>query len=493
MKKLIIIAGCLAGILFLSSCNDFLTLKPRDEKVVQSVEDYRDILASYMHHLKTPNRSQKIVMGVGAYAIPYFDVSKYFCVYSGELNMSKKASSVFDSKKDEYTLSAKALLSWRNTDPYAWNQYFMFLGPINLIIDGVRTAEGANEDMRNYVLGEALVWRAFAYYKLLQYYVPYKDDQYGLPIYLKPYGNIENAMPKRSTQTETFAQILGDCKEAMKLLDVTASNSWNCAWRSDFLNAMMASIYTWKAMSAAAEDTDWENAELCATEAMRNRSLSNSSDILRQMFDCSKNMVEGDMENDEFYFRIMDGYNNEICFFDESYYGVRMEQLVVSQYYSLYKDNDIRKKVYFTADKKSCDKYNMNNDDEGGCIIPFRLAEMYLIKAEALLRQGDVGQAREVLKEFDEARYVGEVNLPTTSDALLQEILNERTREFYLENDFRWMDMKRLGIEMTRSIGGETYVLESNDFRYCLPIPARELELNKNMVQTPGWENIMIN
>ena len=38
----------------MSSCNKFLTLTPHDTKVVNSVEDYRDILASFMRYLKTP-------------------------------------------------------------------------------------------------------------------------------------------------------------------------------------------------------------------------------------------------------------------------------------------------------------------------------------------------------------------------------------------------------------------------------------------------------
>lgn len=493
MKKIKIILGCLTGMLFLVSCNDFLTLKPRDEKVVKTVEDYRDILASYVHHIKTPNRPQKVVMGVGSYTVPKFDVAYNFCVYSGEQNMNKKSAAVYDSKKDEYTPSAKSLMSWRNTESYVWDQYYEFLGPINLIIDGIRTAESSNEDIQNYVLGEALVWRAFAYFKLLQYYAPYKDNKYGIPVYLKPYDDIGNAMPGRKTQKEVYEQILGDCKEALQLMEITASNPWNCAWRNDFLNAMMASIYTWKAGSAAAENTDWGNAEQHATEAMRNRSLSNSPDVLRQMFDCSSLMVEVPMESDEFYFRIMDGYWGQICNLYDTYYGSSLDQLVVPQYYNKFRESDIRKQVYFTRDGMYSDKYNLKGSYSGGCIILFRLAEMYLIKAEALVRQGNAGEAKKVLEEFDRARYTEEIAIPSNPDALLQEILDERMREFYQENDFRWMDMKRLGIRVTRQVGGETYVLEPDDFRYSLPIPKRELELNKNMEQTPGWEKIMIN
>ena len=71
-------------------------------------------------------------------------------------------------------------------------------------------------------------------------------------------------------------------------------------------------------------------------------------------------------------------------------------------------------------------------------------------------------------------------------------ILDERTREFYQEGDFRWLDMKRLGVRVERVVNNERHVLEPDDFRYTFPIPAREMEHNKNMQQNPGWENIII-
>ena len=117
---------------------------------------------------------------------------------------------------------------------------------------------------------------------------------------------------------------------------------------------------------------------------------------------------------------------------------------------------------------------------------------MYLIKAEALVRMGKVSDAQNVLREFCDARYTEKEDIPADEETLLQAILDERIREFYMENDFRWLDMKRLGVSMERIVNGERYVLESDDFRYCFPIPAKELELNKNMVQTPGWDRIVL-
>lgn len=497
MKKVIIITGCLISLFMLSACDKFLELHPRDKQVVSTIEDYRDIMASYMRLLKSTNPSQVPVFG-SYFNYPCFDVADYLGIYTGETSLNINSDNYYDQNKSTFTTEGRKLLSWMNTNPYCWNSYYSFLGPINLVISGVRTAEGNNEDLRNYVLGEALTWRAFSYFKLLQYFSPYKNNQYGVPVYLKPTEDIGNAMPARNTQQEVFEQILGDCNEALALLKKTASNNWNCAWRVDFLNAMMSGIYAWKAMSGASEDSDWENAEKCATIAMKGRTLANSPDVIRKMFD-SRDFT-GATTNDEFYFRILDGSNGQILKFTSAYYEPRLVDGTVNpQYYALFKDNDIRKTAYFTPSGTKSDKYNLlglgaiMGGTEGGSLMLFRLAEMYLIKAEALVRQGKSGEARIVLETFKRARYTGDIILPADDNALLEEILTERTREFYMENDMRWLDMKRLGVRMERTIAGEKIVLEPNDFRYSFPIPAKEMELNKNMVQNPGWENVILN
>ena len=494
MKKINIIAICLSVITLMTSCDKFLELTPRDQKVVSTVEDYRDILASYMKFIKTPNPSQMMIMGIGSFTFPYFNVSTNLGVYTGETNLDTKSSVNFDKATNQYHKEAINMMTWLKPDEYIWNQYYEFLGGINLVIKGISTATGDNEDLRNYVMGEALVWRAFGYYKLLQYYSPYKNNEYGIPVYLTPDENIGTAMPKRETQEHVFKQILGDCQHALTLLETTPTNDWNCAYRYDFINAMMASIYTWKAGSGAAEATDWSNAAKCATEAMQGRQLTNSVDEIRQMFDCYQVTMETFMVSDEFYFRIMDGDNRCIMNLVDSYYECYylVDGRANPDYYNKFMDGDIRKEAYFSEDGALSDKYNLIGASDGGCLIPFRLAEMYLIKAEALARQGNLGEAASVLRQFKQARYTGDIEVPTGEKELMREILDERLREFYMENDFRWLDMKRLGVKVTRTVQGERHVLEPDDFRYTFPIPNKEMEINKSMKQAPGWENVII-
>ena len=62
MKKLYILIA-LTSLFFVQSCDKFLDLKPENIQVVSTIEDYRDILASYMRLLKTVDGSQKPVLG----------------------------------------------------------------------------------------------------------------------------------------------------------------------------------------------------------------------------------------------------------------------------------------------------------------------------------------------------------------------------------------------------------------------------------------------
>ena len=133
MNKIYLFIACLS-VLILTSCDRFLELTPRDQKVVSTIEDYRDIMASYMRLLKTPNPTQEKVFGVDAYAFPLFDVAANLGVYTGETNLNTASSFYYDNKNGTYTTSGKNMQTWLMTDVYAWDRYYGFLGPILSLI-----------------------------------------------------------------------------------------------------------------------------------------------------------------------------------------------------------------------------------------------------------------------------------------------------------------------------------------------------------------------
>lgn len=484
--------------MMLFACSDFLSITPSGKKVVQTVEDHRDILASYLSFMKNTDRHQMKIMGVGAYAYPDFAVGS-FGYYTGELQPAKVYSHLFNQEKGEYTDLAVKKLTWRDPNTQLWDRFYSFLGPINMIISDIDNASGQNVALRNQVKGEALVWRIFAYYKLLQYFSPIKSNEYGIPMYLNPSEDIGTAMPQRKTQKEVFAQLISDASLLEKLLEQTPSSDWNLAYREDFLHSMMASVYLWKASSGAAESSDWENAYNEAKKAIGSRRLESSLDGLKRVFDCSKQYIDVDPRSSEYFIRIADK-SGFIC--SSSSYRLNQHSRtytsgeVLEEYYSLYKDNDKRKQFYFEKDPATGvmlnDKYGSAGvefyENLYGCVMPFRLAEAYLIAAEAACRLGKEDDAAKLLYEFKQSRYDSPAPVAQRGNALLEEILKERTREFYIEGDFLWMDMKRLGKTMQREVNGHAYTLEVDDFRYTLPIPSDELTRNKKgITQNPGW------
>ncbi|HVW14162.1 MAG TPA: RagB/SusD family nutrient uptake outer membrane protein [Mucilaginibacter sp.] len=125
----------------------------------------------------------------------------------------------------------------------------------------------------------------------------------------------------------------------------------------------------------------------------------------------------------------------------------------------------------------------------------FRLPEMYLIYAEAVLRGGNGGSANTALGYINAIRtraYGGSTAGNITSGELtLQFILDERARELYWEG-FRRTDLIRYGLFTTANYlwpfkGGVKTGTSVADFRNIYPIPDNDRAVNPNLKQNPGY------
>jgi len=108
-----------------------------------------------------------------------------------------------------------------------------------------------------------------------------------------------------------------------------------------------------------------------------------------------------------------------------------------------------------------------------------RLADVYLMKAEALLRQG--GSAGEALTLVNRIRT--RAGAPALTSITLDELLVERGRELAWEG-WRRNDLIRYG----KYEGAWGFKKGSEGaYRNIFPIPATELVLNNKLVQNPGY------
>ncbi|HVV03088.1 MAG TPA: RagB/SusD family nutrient uptake outer membrane protein, partial [Puia sp.] len=122
----------------------------------------------------------------------------------------------------------------------------------------------------------------------------------------------------------------------------------------------------------------------------------------------------------------------------------------------------------------------------------FRLAEMYLVYAEAVLRGGNGGDVTTALQYVNLLRERGYENANNDLGSItLTDILNERQRELYWEG-FRRTDLIRYG-----RFTGSAYLWPwkggvkdgtAVDAHFALfPIPATDLIANTNLTQNPGY------
>jgi len=122
----------------------------------------------------------------------------------------------------------------------------------------------------------------------------------------------------------------------------------------------------------------------------------------------------------------------------------------------------------------------------------FRLADAYLMYAEAVLRGGggNQSQALDLINQIRRRAGAPEIG---SGDLTLDFILDERARELYWEGHRR-TDLIRYGL-----FAGDTYLWPFKgdpgatngtaipEYRRLLPIPASDINANPNLTQNPGY------
>lgn len=146
---------------------------------------------------------------------------------------------------------------------------------------------------------------------------------------------------------------------------------------------------------------------------------------------------------------------------------------------------------------------NTANNNNNNSFKIMRLSEMYMIVAEARAKALDFAGVRTAIKSIRDARFGASatVAVPATEQAAWKMILDERRIEFAFEG-YRFLDIKRLGVKANSGIdrdpadyssltsnfpGGDPVNLPLTSFKWTLPIPNVEVNVNTEIVQNPGY------
>ena len=487
MKKILTLL--LAFTLSFSSCKDFLTIVPSDALFLEDVQALKQTLGGWLINYKNG--------GTYAYSggpSPWITttLNAKYSAYSDVFNFHNWKS------KETLSESERRQIARLLTGSNEWAAHYAIIGHMNLILNEIDGAVG-EDDMRNYVKGEALIHRAYCFFKILQAYAPMHDATMGIPVYTDTYGGFDAADLSRQHQRVVFDRILGDLLEAERLLGITPPrSSYNVVYNYDHIYRILAQVYLWKASGPVAENDDWANAARVAKAAigLTDNALPRTPAQLRTTIFGAGSSTPSVPSN-----IYPEGLqcNATMAFSSFTYdYGYDLEV-----WKTLYKSNDLRKYLWFgiTQGKDPATVLEAEllpaRKRAGFGLLQYhamtyhRLNEQYLILAEAYAHT-DVEKGKEILRQWQSVRYSAPESdwyVPTSQEDLLEEIHRERKREFVNEGDLHWFDMKRLKVTGSARNMGEftSFPLEADDFRYSFMIPNTETETNTGIKQNPRW------
>lgn len=491
MKKIFLISIILCTFLF-NSCEDFLHVEPRNKRIIKTTQDYKSIMNSFMYTYKYYMVYYPI-LGTTVFGEQLTDLMSY--------TQQSCYVNVRDYKTGDVTEFAKKMLSWTNTDTQQfWTNLYGNIGPLNMIIGEIDNSEQYSEYVANITKGEAYYWRAYNFFKLLQYFAPYDDGSIGIPVFTGTHIDPVNGDKSRKPQSAAFKLIISDLKNAIELLEVTEpKETFNLGYDNYNVKALLSAVYLWKGGSQAAEETDYENCIKYASEAVKNRTLSSDSQHLRDLFDCQ--VRHNSIESQEFGWRFAPFYDRQLFGGDVAGYGGNyrsngtFDPLVSEDFYNSYEEGDVRKTTWYAEylGKHYHNKYNHGTVWNGHfMVMPYRTAETILNKAEAEARTNKLSDAQATLDKFYTQRGVISPTIASDQQALIKQVLDERHKEFIIEYDIYWLDCKRTFRSFTRNEGGIDWNVDGHSWKYCFPIPLTEIKNNPSINENnKGWDQFI--
>ncbi len=348
-----------------------------------------------------------------------------------------------------------------------WLAGYTAINTANNVLSAIGVVNAAN---KNKYEGEAKFLRAAAYFELVKLYA--KDwsngdpnTNPGVPLVLTPTREITEAdKVPRAKVAAVYGQVIADLVDAEAKLPV--SNGFFAT--KNAAAALLARVYLQK--------RDYANARDAANRVITSNRYSLAG-YYGDAFPYNGGNPFGNTTEDIFAMQVTtnSGVNDFQTFFSADGRG---DITISDDHLILYESGDERLDLFYTSGGSV---YNAKNDNVYGNVHTIRLAEMYLIRAEANFRLVTVVGATPL---SDLNRIRNRVALTSKLVITLDDILLERKLELAFEG-FNLSDIKRLGVTTGYFTGGGG--LAATSTKLVLPIPERELRVNPNLTQNEGY------
>jgi starch-binding outer membrane protein, SusD/RagB family len=351
-----------------------------------------------------------------------------------------------------------------------WNEPYQYIYSANAVIEGLSNSSSVNASVKQQLIGEAKFIRAFCHFYLV--------NLFGDIPYITTTDYHANNMALRIPRFEIYQRIINDLIEAQGLLanDYSFSGGQKIRPNKSVATAFLARVYLYSG--------DWTNAEAQATDVIDNSSVYSLASNLNDVF--LKNSTEAIWQLMPVIpgFNTLEGFN---LILTSSPSLVALSDQIVNAF----ELGDYRKVNWIKSITVGVDTYYYSfkykistNSDLSEYYMIFRLAEQYLIRAEARAQQNDIGGAQADLNVI-RARSGLHNTTASTQSSLLAAILHERQVELFTEMGHRWLDLKRTN--NADAVLGLIKVPDWQPTDVLYPIPLSEIQNNSNVTQNAGY------
>jgi hypothetical protein len=360
-----------------------------------------------------------------------------------------------------------------------WAPLYSRIFTTNAAIEGLTASNSLSPNVKQQLLGEAKFLRAFLYFYLINLYG-------NAPLNVTTDYKANRVRP-RTEKALVYEQILTDLKDAKtalgdKYINASFANINERIRPNKFAaTAMLARVYLYT--------RDYKNAEIQSGLVIDNRSVYDTVSL-------DKVFLKNNKETIWALQTVLSGTNsntNEGRTFilpvsgPSQNYPVYLSEKLVEKFSPA--DNRLYKWVKSTTVGSSPYNYSfkykigaVNTSSEEYSVV-LRLAEQYLIRAEARAQQGNLTAAISDLNLIRKRAGLDPTTATTQMD-ILNTILKEKELELFTEWGHRWLELKRTdkANEVLGRIKGVNW--QSTDQLY--PLPQSEIQRNPS---TAGQQN----
>lgn len=444
-------------IIGLIGCSDFVEVgPPKNTLVSATVFEDPATVESALANLYLGMREEGLISG-------YYGLTARMGIYADELDYFEFDAELLEFHQNRVLPHNADILAW-------WSQTYQVIYGANAIIEGLEESYSLEEVDRDRYMGQALFVRTYMHSVLV--------SLFGDVPYITTTDYTKNNTVSRMPEEEVYDAIISDLLNAVHLLEtIEAENEERVVPDQYVAKALLARMYLYTGQ--------WEQAESVSTDLINAFELA---DDLNKVFL---------RESTETIWQLKPGVSPR-----NSQEANQMIIITVpGQTYALtdellaaFEVGDGRKAAWVdsisnnenTVTFSFAHKYKVRVPESQSLeySIRFRLAEQYLIRAEARAQSGNGIGAQQDLNAIR-----NRAGLPNTiaigANDLLAAILRERRVELFTEQGHRWFDLKRYG-QASEVLGDLKPNWDITDL--LLPIPEAELENNPNLLpQNEGY------